>query len=158
LDHLDIHEGHARAEPPLEQLAILRRDHDERLGHVVAVDERLDGPQPDRPAIDLGEDLLLLRVAEPRRSSGAGEGDGRMPRRTCLHSGSLHEVPQAASPVPGKVSRPGNELWTGRGCEVNEPAPSSSSSRLSPCPVGRRLTTLFRPPYDEPVFPTVQVV
>ncbi len=74
LDHLDIHEGHAGAVSPLEQLAILPSDRQDHLADVIPVHERLDGPKPYGPPVELLVDFLLLRVAESRRIP-SGEKD-----------------------------------------------------------------------------------
>ncbi len=76
LDHLDVHERHAGAVAPLEQLAVLSGDRQDHLADVVPVHERLDRPKPDRPAVELGVDLLLLRVAESRRFPRGGKDHG----------------------------------------------------------------------------------
>ena len=78
VDHLDVHERHAGAVAALEHLAILGGDRHDDLGDVVAVDKRLDRPQPDGSPIELGIDLLLLRVAEPRRLARGRQNDGEL--------------------------------------------------------------------------------
>ncbi len=78
VDHLDVHERHAGAVAALEHLAILGGDRHDDLADVVAVDERLDRPQPDGSPIELGIDLLLLRVAKPRRLARGRQNDGEL--------------------------------------------------------------------------------
>ena len=62
----------------IEHLAILGGDRHDDLGDVVAIDKRLDRAQPDGPAIELGIDLLLLRVAEPRRLARGRQDHGEL--------------------------------------------------------------------------------
>ena len=64
VDDLDVHEGHVRAIAPLEQFTVLGVDGQDRLGDVLTVEERLDGPEPDGTTLQFRVDLLVLRVAE----------------------------------------------------------------------------------------------
>ena len=77
-DHLDVHESHVGPIAALEELAVLGGDRHDDLRDVVAIDERLDGTQPDRTPFQLGVDLLLLRVAESGRPSRGRQYDGEL--------------------------------------------------------------------------------
>ena len=78
VDHVEVQEGGLVVITPIEQLPILGRDrHDDLLDFSMS-EERVQGAEPDGPALELGVDLLLLGIAEPRGSSGGGENHGEL--------------------------------------------------------------------------------
>ena len=79
IDDLDIKERDVGPIAPVEPLAILRRDGDDQLRHVLAVDERLDGPEPDGPTADLVVDLLLPRSPNRVDRPAAGKMTANVP-------------------------------------------------------------------------------
>jgi hypothetical protein len=66
VDDVNIHEGNAGPISTLEEVAVFGGDGHDDLGNVVAVDERLNGVQPDSTARQFTVDLLLLGIAKPR--------------------------------------------------------------------------------------------
>ena len=116
VDDLDVQEGDVRLGTGSSNSSRSSgRDDDDRLGDVVAVDERLDRPEPDGAAVELGEDLLLLRVAEPRRTPRGREDHGEL----IPSFGSFPSVRAPTSnvaPVAREVNDAARELtaWAGR--------------------------------------------
>ncbi len=70
-DHVDAQDRHVGAELELEVLAILWRDHDDRLLDVVAVDELLGRVQPHGLVGQRRKRLLVVLVVEAAASPAA---------------------------------------------------------------------------------------
>ena len=78
VDDVEVQEGGLVVITSIEQLPILRRDrHDDLLDFSMS-EEGIQGPEPDGPALELGVDLLLLGIAEPRGTPGGGKDNGEL--------------------------------------------------------------------------------
>ena len=106
LDHVEVEERDLVAIPPVEQLAILGRDRHDDLLDLAVGEERVEGAEPDGPALELGVDLLLLRVAEPRGSPGGGKDHGELAHGSgSWGPGGGRDTPLDCGPRRGKSQR-----------------------------------------------------
>ena len=68
-EHGDVQKRHVCPRPSLEEFAVLRGDGEQNLPDILPVHERFDSPQPDGPSVEIGKDLLLLRVPKSARNA-----------------------------------------------------------------------------------------
>ena len=62
----------------LKVLAVLGRDHEDRLLHVAAADEPLGRVQPDRLVRQRRKRLLVVLVVKPAALPGGRQNDGKL--------------------------------------------------------------------------------